>query len=412
MTKKRIFFLSLSVALMVTLLAGALFGQSAQKANVYRYLSIFHEVFDLVRSNYVDTVSNETLMDGAFSGVTDAVDEFSYYVPPAQMNAYKGFTDIEDNNVGVIVTKRFGYAYVIAPVAGSPAEKAGIARGDFIEAVDGASTQKMAVWQVRAALQKSHPVKVQILRGGETKRTTVTIEPKSFHPVTAMTDTISGVAYVKIPYFEEGSAAQFRAALEDARKRNIRKLIVDLRGNAGGSVEEAIAAVDDLLTSGLITSLEGRKVEMKRWQADRNTAYDGEIHVLTDISTASGAEVFAAAIRGNSRGKVVGVTTYGKAIVQKFITLPSGGGVQMTIARYTTPDLKAINDTGIKPDVVVDLSSQAIQDPDGKGGEAEEDLILEKALELYGVKPAAEKKVAAAATFFRMLTNSVQLCTV
>ncbi len=379
---------------MVTLLAGALFGQSAQKSNVYRYLSIFHEVFDLVRSNYVDNVGNEQLMDGAFSGVTDAIDEFSYYVPPAQMNAYKSFSDVEDNNLGLIVTKRFGYAYVIAPVAGSPAEKAGLERGDFIEAVDGASTQKMAVWQVRAALQKNRPVKMQVLRGGETKRTTVTIEPKTFHPVKAETDTISGVAYVKIPYFEEGSAAQFRSALEDARKHNIRKLIVDLRGNAGGNVEEAITAADDLLTSGLITSLEGRKMETKRWQADRNTAYDGELQVLTDISSASGAEVFAAAIRGNNRGKVVGITTYGKAIVQKFIALPSGGGVQMTVARYTTPDLKAITDAGIKPDVVVDLSAQSIADSDGKRQKSEEDLILEKALELYGVKREELKKAA------------------
>jgi carboxyl-terminal processing protease len=394
MTKKRILSLSLSVALMVTLLAGAMFGQSAQKTNVYRYLSIFHEVFDLVRSNYVDNVANETLMDGAFSGVTDAVDEFSYYVPPAQMNAYKGFNDVEDNNVGLIVTKRFGYAYVIAPVAGSPAEKAGLERGDFIEAVDGSPTAKMAVWQIRAALQKNRPVKLQVLRGGETKRTSVTLEPKSFHPVAAKADTISGVAYVKIPYFEQGSAAQFRAALEDARKHNIRKLIVDLRGNAGGSVEEAITAADELLTSGLITSLEGRKVETKRWQADRNTAYDGELQVLTDVSSASGAEVFAAAIRGNNRGKVVGVTTYGKAIVQKFITLPSGGGVQMTVARYTTPDLKAITDTGIKPDVLVDLSAQSIQDPDGKRKKDDEDLILDKALELYGVSRAELKKAA------------------
>ena len=395
MTKKRIVFLTLSVALMVTLLAGALFGQTAQKTNVYRYLSIFHEVFDLVRSNYVDTVASEELMDGAFSGVTDAIDEFSYYVPPAQMNAYKGFTDVEDNNLGVVVTKRFGYAYVISPVVGSPAEKAGLSRGDFIESIDGVSTQKMAVWQIRVALQKNRAVKVQFLRGGETKRSTVTIEPKSFHPVTPTTDTFSGVAYVKIPYFEQGSAAQFRAALEDVRKRNIRKLIVDLRGNAGGSVEEAITAADELLTSGLITSLDGRKIETKRWQADRNTAYDGELHVLTDISTASGAEVFAAAIRGNNRGKVVGVTTYGKAIVQKFIPLPSGGGVQMTVARYTTPDLKAITDTGIKPDVVVDLSSQSLQDPEAKGKKTEEeDLILEKALELYGVARVAEKKAA------------------
>lgn len=398
MTKKRIAFLALSVALMVTLLGGALFGQNAQKSNVYRYLSIFSEVFDLVRSNYVEPVASESLMEGAFAGVTDAIDEFSYYVTPAQMNAYKGFQDVEDNGLGMIVTKRFGYAYVIAAVEGSPADKAGVEKGDFLEAIDGQSTQKMAVWQIRSALQKNRPVKLQVLRGGETKRSEITITPGQYHPVAPATETISGVAYIKIPYFEEGTAAQFRAALEDARKRNVRKLIVDLRGNAGGSVEQAILAADDLLTSGLITALEGRKVETKRWQADRATAYDGELAVLTDISTASGAEVFAAAIRGNNRGKVIGVTTYGKAIQQKFIPLPSGGGVHMTVAHYTTPDLKAITETGIKPDVSVDLSAQAIQDPDAKGPKKEEeDLILEKALELYGVevaRGAAQKKAA------------------
>lgn len=397
MTKKRIAFLSLSVALLVTLLAGAMFGQSAQKANVYRYLSIFSEVFDLVRSNYVEPVQSDQLMEGAFSGVTDAIDEFSYYVPPAQMAAYKNFQDVEDNGLGLIVTRRFGYAFVISPVAGSPAEKAGLSRGDFIEAIDGVSTQKMAVWQVRTALNKNRPVKLQVLRGGETKRETVTVTPATFHPVAPTAETISGVAYIKVPYFEQGSAAKFRAALEDARTRNVRKLIVDLRGNAGGSVEEAITAADELLTSGLITSLEGRKVEPKRWQASRDTAYDGEIQVLTDPSTAGGAEVFAAAVRGNNRGKLVGATTYGKAIVQKFIALPSGGGVQMTVAHYTTPDLKAITETGIKPDVTVDLSGQAIRDPEAKGKPRdEEDLILGKALELYGVQRTAvpQKKAA------------------
>jgi carboxyl-terminal processing protease len=398
--KKKLAFITISLALMFTLIAGAVFGQAAQKNNPYRYLSIFSEVLDLVRSNYVEQVPSEQLLDGAFSGVTDAIDEFSYYVPPTQMNAYKNFSDVEDNGLGLVVTKRFGYAYVIAPVKGSPAEKAGIERGDFIEKIDGQSTSKMAVWQIRNALRQTRPLKLQVLRGGETKREDVTVDPTAtFHPVTLTADTISGVAYIKIPYFEKGTAEQFRAALEDVRKRNTRKLIVDLRGNAGGSVEEAIASADELLTSGLITALEGRKIEPKRWQADRATAYDGELQVLTDISSASGAEVFAAAIRGNNRGKVVGINTYGKAIVQKFIALPSGGGVQMTIAHYTTPDLKAITDTGIRPDVVVDLSAQAIADPnETRKKNDENDLILEKALELFGAqKPAAkvaEKKAA------------------
>lgn len=397
MTKKKIVFLTLSVALMLTLLSGAVFGQATQKSDVYRYLSIFSEVFDLVRSNYVDPVNSQQLMDGAFTGVTDAIDEFSYYVAPNQMAAYKKFIEVEDNGVGAIVTKRYGYAYVVSPLANSPAEKAGLDAGDFIEKIDGQSTQKMATWQIRTALNQQRPVKLHILRGGETHREEVTVKPADFHPIGLEHDTISGVAYVKIPYFETGTAAQFKAVLDKVRAGNARKLIVDLRGNAGGSVEEAIRAADELLTSGLITALEGRKLEPKRWQADRATSYDGEVQVLTDLSTASGAEVFAAAVRGNNRGKVVGVTTYGKAIVQRFITLPSGGGVQMTIGHYTTPDLKAIGDAGVKPDVVVDLSSQAIREKGDKGKEEpKEDLILNKALQLFGAKApvVAEKKAA------------------
>src|SRR4029078_3834619 len=109
MSKKKVGFVAISSALLVFLIGGALFGQATQKNNIYRYLSIFSEVFDLVRSNYVEQVSSDQLMDGAFSGVTDAIDEFSYYVPPTQMAAYKSFVDSEDNGIGLVVTKRFGY---------------------------------------------------------------------------------------------------------------------------------------------------------------------------------------------------------------------------------------------------------------------------------------------------------------
>jgi carboxyl-terminal processing protease len=388
MTKRKIAFLSISIALLLMLLGGAVFGQATQKDNVYRYLSIFSEVFDLVRNNYVEPVSSDQLMDGAFSGVTDAIDEFSYYVPPTQMAAYKKFVDVEDNGIGVIITKRFGYAYVIAPIAGSPADKAGLERGDFIEKIDGQPTQKLSVWQVRQLLRSDKPVALQVLRGGQTKRDSFTVAQGTFHPVTLQTKQYGTVAYIKIPFFEKGTAAQFASALQNVRKAGTKKLIVDVRGNAGGNIDEAITAADDLLTSGLITSLEGRKVEAKKWQADRNTDYDGEVEVLTDASTAAGAEIFASAIHGNNRGKTVGVTTYGKSIVQQFIPLPSGGGVEMTVGHYTTPELKPIKEGGIRPDVVVDLASQALRDPNAKDDKLapREDLILEKALALYGEK--------------------------
>ena len=404
MSKKKIVFLSVSVALLLSLLGGALFGQATQKNNVFRYLSIFSEVFELVRNNYVEQVPDNQLLDGAFSGVTDAVDEFSYYVPPAQMAAYKNFSDVEDNGVGLIVTKRFGYAFVIAPVAGSPAAKSGIERGDFIEKIDGQPTAKMAVWQVRNLLRSGKLMHVQVLRGGQTKRDEFTFQQAAFHPLAITTQQFGGVAYVNIPYFEKGTAAQLATALENVRKSGTRKLIIDLRGNAGGDVEEAITAADELLTSGLITSLKGRHFDAKQWQADRNTAYDGDLEVLTDGSTASGAEIFAAAIHGNQRGKVVGVTTYGKSIVQKFVTLPSGGGVYMTVAHYTTPDMKPIKSGGIRPDVIVDLTALALRDPEtstlGPKGTPKsavkpaEDLILQKALQLFNEPATALKKAA------------------
>ncbi len=399
MSKKKVFFFAVSVAVVFSLIGGALFGQATQRNNVFRYLSIFTEVFDLVRNNYVEQVAPDQLMDGAFNGVTDAIDEFSYYVPPTQMAAYKTYMDSEDNGIGLVVTKRFGYAYVIASIPGSPAAKAGIERGDFIEKVDGKATQKMAVWQVRNALHGGKPIQLQVLRGGQTKRDEFTIQQANYHPVPLTTQQFGTVAYIKVPYFEKGTAEQLKSALDNVRKSGNRKLIIDVRGNAGGEVVEAITSADELLTSGLITSVEGH-VDAKRWQADRATDYDGDVEVLTDNSTASGAEIFAAAIHGNSRGKLVGVNTYGKAVVQKFIALPSGGGVLMTVAHYTTPEMKPIKEGGVKPDVPVDLTAQALRDRDTKGPLAppkpQDDLILKKALELYNEpqQSVATKKAA------------------
>jgi carboxyl-terminal processing protease len=395
MTKSKIAFITISVAALILLLGGAVFGQSKQ--NNYRPLSIFSEVFDLVRSYYVEPVQTDHLLDGAFTGVTDAIDEFSYYVPPAQMAAYRNFSEGDDNGVGLIVTKRFGYAFVMSTIPGSPAAKAGIERGDFIEKIDGQPTQKLAIWQVRSALDSQKPLHVQVLRGGQTKRDEFTLQRAQFHPLVMTEQQLGSVAYVKIPYFEKGSAAQLRSGLEAIRKNGTKKLIIDVRGNAGGDVEEAIAAADELLTSGLITSLEGRKVEAKRWQADRATEYDGEVEVLTDASTASGGEIFAAAIKGNSRGKTIGITTYGKSIVQTFIPLQSGGGVYMTIGHYTTPELKAIKDGGIKPDVTVDLTAQVLRDPNDKKKDSREDLILEKALTLFGENASLANQLKKAA---------------
>jgi carboxyl-terminal processing protease len=396
MSKRKLLFLTLSISMMVTLLAAGLFGQAMQKENLYRYLSIFTEVFSLARNNYVEEVPSDRLVDGAFSGVTDAIDEFSYYVPPAQMRQYGEFKDDENNanSLGLIVSKRFGYGYVIAPVEGSPAAEAGIEAGDFIERINDANTQRMAIWEIRKALQgpESSKVRLGILRGGMSKRDEVTLTRRPIVAVPLRLQHFGTVAYVKIPAFAPHSAEQFREVLNEIAKERSNKLIVDVRGNAFGSVDEAVAAADNLLHRGVITSLTGRRVEPRQWDADNARAFDGEVLVLTDASTAGPGELFAAALRGNQRARLVGVSTYGKAVQQKFVTLPSGGGLYLTIGRYTTPDKKAITDQGVKPDVNVDLAALAIRDEKGKKSDA--DPILEKALRLFGEEAQAERKAA------------------
>ena len=340
-----------------------------------------------MRNNYVEQVPSDQLMDGAFSGVTDAIDEFSYYVPPAQMAAYKNFSDVEDNGVGLIVTKRFGYAFVIAAGArlagGEGRHRARrLHREDRrpADAEDGgvADSQRAARVEAGAAADPARrPDQARRVHASSRRRSIrsrITSQQYRRRRRTSRSRTL-----------RKARRRSSRRALENVRKSGNRKLIVDLRGNAGGDVDEAITAADELLTSGLITSLEGRKVEAKKWQADRAHRVRRRRRSPHRPSTASGAEIFAAAIHGNSRGKVVGVTTYGKSIVQKFIPLPSGGGVYMTVGHYTTPDMKAIKDGGIRPDVIVDLSAQAIRDTSDKDAkQTREDLILNKALKLFG----------------------------
>src|SRR5690349_7797784 len=213
MSKKKLAFFAVSVAVVFSLIGGALFGQATQRTNVFRYLSIFTEVFDLVRNNYVEVVSSDQLMDGAFNGVTDAIDEFSYYVPTTQMAAYRTYVDTEDNGIGLVVTKRFGYAYVIAAIPGSPAAKAGIERGDFIEQVDGKPTPKMAIWQTRSLMNTGKAVQLQVLRGGQTKRDEFTIQETKYHPLALSAKQFGAVSYIKIPFFEKGTAEQLKSAL-------------------------------------------------------------------------------------------------------------------------------------------------------------------------------------------------------
>jgi len=391
---RKVVFLALSVGIMGALLAAAMFGQAVQQDSVYKYLSVFSEVFSIVRTNYVDEVSPDKLVDGAFQGVTQAVDEFSYYVPPAEMPQYKQFLDADGMvDPGVVLTKRFGYALVVGLEPGCAASKSGIKAGDLIERVDDRDVSGLALWQVQALLRGKAGDKrnLVVVRSGGTMREEVGLDLEPREDVPFEEKTFGHVGYLKVPDFQPGTADRLETKLHELRDAGTGALILDLRGNATGTVDESIRAADLLLSGGTITSIAGRKAESKVWQADKGTAFDGDVVVLTDATCAEGAEIFAAALSGNKRGETVGLPTYGRAIVQRLVDLPSGGGLYITIGHYTRPDLEPIKQDGVRPDVMVDRSAWDNASPD-KDGE-KRDPILEKALSILDV-PAEDKAAA------------------
>jgi carboxyl-terminal processing protease len=392
MTKRKTIFLLVSVVSMGLLLSAGVFGQAVPRDSIYRHLSIFTEVFGLVRSNYVEEVPAAKLVDGAFTGVSDAIDESSYYVPPAKMAEYRNRKDPDGPGLGFVVSKRFGYGIIVSVLPGSPADKAGVKAGDIIETVNGRDAQALAAWELRDQLSGSRAANVTLLRAGMSKRMNVAVTPQPFRVPVPSLRKIESVHVLEIPSFVAGTSGLVSKQLEEVAAEKGTKLIVDLRGNAGGSFDEAIESADLLLTKGRITSTAGRRVEAKTFDADAASSFSGDVIVLTDTSVSGPAEVFAAAIHGTQRGRIVGLTTYGNTAIQKFVTLPSGGGLNVTIGNYMTPDGKVIGDRGIRPDVTVDVTK--VEDTETSGDD-DEDPILEKGLSLLGVANASKAAAAA-----------------
>ncbi|HSN67813.1 MAG TPA: S41 family peptidase, partial [Thermoanaerobaculia bacterium] len=229
-----------------------------------------------------------------------------------------------------------------------------------------------------------------ILRGAMNKRETVTLTRKAFAPPRTALDTKDGVGYIRIASFDDATAGELATALGEAKKSGQRALIIDVRANAAGSIPAAIESADLLLGKGTISSLKGRRVDPRTWSADPKTAWSGELLVLADTSSAAAAEVFAAAIRDNEAGKLVGTRTYGKAIEQKLVKLESGGSLMVTIADYATPKEQKIRGEGLRPDVNVDLTPLAIRS-DEEAKKEVPDLILQKAISILKSGDAQKK---------------------
>lgn len=370
--RSRFFFLVVSAAAIASLRA---VDSGVGRDPATRALSVFSEVFALTRSNYVDPADPKALLEGAYDGMTDALDPFSYYVPAGSMAAYRAQQASGALGPGIVVARRGGFPYVVAPLPGSPAEREGVRPGDLIHAVDGKNIRTAPLWKIRSALEgpEGTTVEVGLFRVVEEKKITVRLRRERFEPPAVETRWEKDLGIVRVPAFTASTADALRRAIEEAGRRSIDRLILDLRGSVGGEIPDVGPAASLFVGRGPVAKLVTRKVPLKPIEALGERVWKGRTILLTDDATGGPAEVFAAALKDRAGATTVGETTAGMAIVQRLVPTGSGGSLFMTVGRYQSPSGTPLGGKGLAPDErVITIPGDA----DGR------DPILERGLEV------------------------------
>ncbi|MEO7027280.1 MAG: S41 family peptidase [Caulobacteraceae bacterium] len=338
-------------------------------AQTYHMLELFGNVLDTVERNYVAPVNDKTLIEASLNGMLTSLDPHSDYLNP---DAYREMTDQtrgEYGGLGIEITSEDGAVKVISPIDGTPAAKAGIKAGDYITAVNGQTILGMsvndAVKQMRGktgetvtltiAREKTDPFDVKLVRE--------IIQPKS---VTYRAEGDEG--YVRLASFNEKATDEVRSAISDLRAKNpkLKGVVLDLRNNPGGLLDQAVGVSDLFLDGGEVVSQRGRDPhDIERYNATAGAKLGNlPVVVLINSGTASAAEIVAGAIQDRHRGAIVGLTSFGKGSVQTVIPLRGGldGAVKLTTARYYTPSGRSIQKTGIQPDLEVAETREEAQE--------------------------------------------------
>lgn len=384
--RSRVLFVVVSLCALASL--RAMTGpEGAGRDPATRALSIFSEVFSLTRTNYVEPTDSKTLLEGAYDGMSDALDPFSYYVPAGSMAAYKAEESAAAASPGVVFARRGGYPYVVAPLPGSPAEKADVKPGDLIDSIDGKQMRNAPMWKINAALEgaEGSTCELSVFRGGEEKKLTVSVARRRFEPPAPSTTWERDVAILHIPTFTPGAAAAVRKELDEASRRSINRLIIDLRGSIGGSIPDSVPVAALFVDKGPIATVVSRKASEKPLEVAGPPVWKGRVVLLVDDSTAGPAEVFAAALHDRAGAKTVGETTVGMAIIQRNVPTEEGGSLFMTVGRYVSPSGQVLGGKGLTPDERVLVLP---------GETGDRDLILERGLEIVRSTDAPARQAA------------------
>jgi carboxyl-terminal processing protease len=345
-----------------TIATQAQIGAVAASSETYRKLNLFGDIFDRVRSDYVEAPDESKLIDSAINGMLTSLDPHSSYLDPKGFRDMREQTRGEFGGLGIEVTMEDGLIKVVAPMDETPAAKAGILANDLISHIDDEPVQGLslnqAVDKMRGPINTK--VKLKVLRNNRKDTLEFAITRDRIQPrVVRWQEDGGDLGYIRISSFNEQTSESLRKAVDEISTRigsdKLKGFVVDLRNNPGGLLDQAVAVSDAFLDRGEIVSTRGRQVEeTQRYNAKPGDIAKGKpVIVLINGGSASASEIVAGALQDHKRATIVGSRSFGKGSVQTIIPLREQGALRLTTARYYTPSGKSIQAKGIEPDIAV-----------------------------------------------------------
>ncbi|SMC37759.1 carboxyl-terminal processing protease [Desulfocicer vacuolatum DSM 3385] len=366
-------------AMVVMFILGEGFAGSlmAEKEQTYESLKLFSDVLQEIEENYVDEVDAEQLIQDAIKGMVDNLDPHSNFMPPEAFDELQDDTKGEFGGIGIVISMKKGVLTVVSPIEGTPAYKAGIMAGDVIVKIDDHDTAELALWECVKKMRgaRGEIVVLTIVRKGETDPLIFSLE-RDIIPMTSVRSTTlrPGYGYIWVTNFRNNTARDMVEALTKLESAEVplKGLIMDLRNNPGGLLNQAVAVSDTFLDQGVIVSIKGRQADHTEiFKARAGSVKRGyPMVVLINGGSASAAEIVAGALQDHKRAVILGTTSFGKGSVQTVKPMKDGFGLKYTIARYYTPSGRSIQAQGIHPDI--EVSFHKIMDEPENGTENKE----------------------------------------
>ncbi len=337
----------------------AMAAEVQQEESMYDALKRFSQVLELVEKHYVTDTPSKDLLNGAIKGMLENLDPHSTFMTAKEYEEMQITTSGEFSGIGIEMTMENGQVKVVSPIEDTPAFRAGLQPGDIILTIDGESTQELSLPEVVSRIRGTRGTEVvlTIMHLNSNAPETVTIKRDSIPLISVKAKELEkGYHWLRITRFSERTTDDLNEALEKAQDSGeIKGIVLDMRNNPGGLVDEAVSVADTFLTKGDIVSIRGRnKHSMRIYKAKKqNSDITAPIVVLVNAGSASASEIVAGALRDHKRALILGEKTFGKGSVQNIIPLADGSGLKLTIALYYTPNGSAIQAVGITPDMEI-----------------------------------------------------------